>query len=60
MDVVKTAYSMAYHRMLLLVKTGVIGEPKCIDATCTSIKEFDQKDPRKANIHGIVFQFGDL
>ena len=49
MDAIKTAYSTAYHRMLLLVKTGVIGKPKCIDATCTSIKEFDQKDPRKAN-----------
>ena len=38
MDAIKTAYSTAYHRMLLLVKTGVIGEPKCIDATCTKYK----------------------
>ena len=48
MDAIKTAYSTAYHRMLLLVKTGIIGEPKCIDATCTSIKEFDQSDTKKA------------
>jgi len=46
MDAIKTAYSTAYHRMLLLVKTGVIGEPKCIDATCTSIKKFDETEAK--------------
>lgn len=48
MDAIKTAYSTAYHRMLLLVKTGVIGEPKCIDATCTSIKKFDENEAKYA------------
>lgn len=48
MDAIKTAYSIAYHRMLLLVKTGVIGEPKCIDATCTSIKKFDETEAKYA------------
>ena len=48
MDAIKTAYSTAYHRMLLLVKTGVIGEPKCIDATCTSIKKFDETEAKYA------------
>ena len=47
-DAIKTAYSTAYHRMLLLVKTGVIGEPKCIDATCTSIKKFDETEAKYA------------
>ena len=51
MDAIKTAYSTAYHRMLLLVKTGVIGEPKCIDATCTSIRNLMKL---KQNMHGIV------
>lgn len=46
MDAIKTAYSTAYHRMLLLVKTGVIGEPKCIDVTCTSIKKFDETEAK--------------
>ena len=46
MDAIKTAYSTAYHRMLLLVKTGVIGEPKCIDSTCTSIKKFDETEAK--------------
>ena len=48
MDAIKTAYSTAYHRMLLLVKTGVIGEPKCIDATCKSIKKFDENEEKNA------------
>ena len=48
MDAIKTAISTAYHRMLLLVKTGVIGEPKCIDATCTSIKKFDETEAKYA------------
>lgn len=47
MDAIKTAYSTAYHRMLLLVKTGIIGTPKSVDATCTSIRDFDKTDRRK-------------
>lgn len=38
-DGIKTAYSTAYSRMLLLVKGGRIGEIISIDATCTSIKK---------------------
>jgi choline-phosphate cytidylyltransferase len=44
MDAIKTAYSMAYNRLLLLVKSGVIGRPVSIDATCTSLKDLD--DPQ--------------
>lgn len=47
MDAIKTAYSTAYHRMLLLVETGIIGTPKSIDATCTSIRKFDRSDKEK-------------
>ena len=47
MDAIKTAYSTAYHRMLLQVKTGKIGTPKSIEATCTSIREIDLSDPEK-------------
>lgn len=46
MDAIKTAYATAYHRMLLLVKTGIIGTPKSIDATCTSIRSVDMSDPK--------------
>lgn len=37
MESIKTAYSMAYRRMLLLVKSGCIGQVVSIDATCTSL-----------------------
>ncbi len=47
MDAIKTAYSTAYHRMLLQVKTGKIGIPKSIEATCTSIREIDSTDVNK-------------
>ncbi len=35
----KTAYSTAYNRLILLLKTGVIGEIVSIDVTCTSQTE---------------------
>ena len=41
MDSIKTAYSTAYNRLLLLIKGGNIGDVYSIDATCTSIREFD-------------------
>ena len=36
-DALKTAYSMAYHRLTLLAKTGIIGDIVSVDATCTSL-----------------------
>ena len=39
MDAIKTAYSTAYNRMLLLVKSGKIGEVMSVDATCTSLMQ---------------------
>lgn len=36
MDSIKTAYSTAYYRLLLLVKSGIIGEVITIDSICTS------------------------
>lgn len=47
MEAIKTAYSTAYHRMLLLVETGIIGKPMSIDATCTSIREVDGTDRQR-------------
>lgn len=38
MDGIKTAYSTAYYRLLLLTKTGLIGKVISIDATCTSLR----------------------
>lgn len=37
MEGIKTAYSTAFNRMVLLVKGGAIGEVVSVDATCTSL-----------------------
>lgn len=44
MESLKTAYAVAYHRLLLLIKTGKIGDIVSVDATCTSIREDDFED----------------
>lgn len=36
---IKTAYSTAYHRLVLLAKTGIIGNVVSVDATCSSLVE---------------------
>lgn len=41
MDALKTAYSTAYSRMLLLAKGGKIGKIISIDATATSLRDID-------------------
>lgn len=41
MDAIKTAYSTAYLRLLLLIKSGKIGEIISIDSTCTSLRKND-------------------
>ncbi len=39
MDAIKTAYSTAYERLVLLAKSGKIGEVISVDATCTSLRD---------------------
>lgn len=41
MDSIKTAFSTAYSRMLLLVKSGIIGKVVSIDATATSLRDMN-------------------
>lgn len=41
MDAIKTAYSMAYYRLCLLAKGGIVGDIVSVDATCTSLLNFD-------------------
>ncbi len=43
-DSLKTAYSTAYNRMLLLLKSGVIGEIKSVDSICTSLSDLERKE----------------
>ncbi|MCR5147042.1 MAG: adenylyltransferase/cytidyltransferase family protein [Clostridia bacterium] len=46
METVKTAYATAYSRLLLLLKSGAIGDIVSIDSTCTSLRiiENDESD----------------
>lgn len=44
MDSLKTAYSTAYNRMMLLIKSGVIGEVKSVDSVCTSLSDLERKE----------------
>ena len=43
MEAIKTAYSNAYNRLILLVKTGLIGNVVSIDSTCTSMQVLNNK-----------------
>lgn len=38
MQGLKTAYSTAYSRLMLLIKTGKIGDVIAVDSTCTSLR----------------------
>lgn len=42
-DSLKTAYATAYNRMLLLVKSGIIGEVKSVDSVCTSLSDLERR-----------------
>ena len=54
MDAIKTAYATAYYRLLLLLKSGCIGEIVSVDVTCTSLKitpnEMPQLDQKWSSI----------
>ncbi len=39
MEAIKTAYSTAFSRLLLLIKSGKIGHVVSVDATCTSLRK---------------------
>lgn len=41
---IKTAYSTAYNRLVLLAKSGKIGDIVSIEAACTSLQEIDYSD----------------
>ncbi len=41
-DAVRTAYSTAFNRMILLVKSGKIGDVVSVDAVCTSLRDMEK------------------
>ena len=42
LESIRTAYSTAYSRLLLLVKAGKIGKVVSVDATCTNMKNLEE------------------
>lgn len=50
MDVIKTAYSTAFERLVLLGKSGKIGDILSIDATCTSQKRVNSNDDLRGSL----------
>ena len=43
-DGIKTAYSVAFSRLVLLIKSGIIGDVVSVDSTCTSMADFENND----------------
>ena len=44
MDAIKTAYSMAYNRLILLLKGGKIGRIVSVDSVCTSLSDLQNSE----------------
>lgn len=44
MDAIKTAYSTAFSRLVLMAKTGKIGEIVSVDSVCTSLRDLEPDD----------------
>lgn len=53
MDSIKTAYSTAYNRMLVLAKSGKIGDIISVDSICTSLSDLEIKTKRGTNLDEI-------
>lgn len=43
---IKTAYSIAYNRLILLAKSGKIGDILSVEAVCTSLQDIDYSDTK--------------
>lgn len=61
MEGIKTAYSVAYSRLLLLVQSQKIGQVVSVDATCTSIRNIETADPvAYANTWNTITEWGPV
>lgn len=58
MDANRTAYAMAYYRLLLLVKSGIIGDVVSIDASCTTIRNMDLETENLKNVWNSICAWG--
>lgn len=50
MDAIRTAYATAFSRLLVLVKSGKIGDVISVDATCTSLRALRQEEANNLNL----------
>ncbi len=50
-EAIKTAYSTAYYRLLLLAKGGKIGKIVSVDATCTSLRDIPNNTTEWSSIY---------
>lgn len=46
-EALRTAYSTAFHRLLLMIKGGCIGDVISVDAVCTSLKDYAELEKMK-------------
>ena len=53
MDSIKTAYSTAYNRMLVLAKSGKIGNIVSVDSICTSLSDLEKKTTDGTNLNEV-------
>lgn len=58
MDAIRTAYAMAYNRLLVLVKSGVIGKVVSIDATCTSLRDTELNGAELTKVWNSICSWG--
>ena len=60
MEAIKTAYSTAYYRLLLLAKSGRIGKVVSVDAACTRLEDEANVYPGQFNRSwGIITHYAD-
>lgn len=57
-DSIKTAFLLSFSRMILLIKSGLIGEVKSIDVTCTSLES--KKWLEKTNFYSSLTGWGSI
>lgn len=60
MEAIKTAYSTAYNRLILLAKSGAIGDIVSVDATCTSLSQLEALDGKdiSGDFWGGIYAWG--
>ncbi len=59
MEAIRTAYSTAYSRMLLMIKSGLIGRVVSVDTTCTSLRNYSG-DSDFSVIWNSIFAWGPI